>query len=183
MPGTPIDAWPISGTAALSASSDEVAKQAIQDVARHEEQVVKLILFHDDRALRVLSVYVPVIGALITAVIALHQAEKLTLFVGLMMGGTATSLLVGCFHAFAVVWTAPIYLPSRRPQFWQWAIEHDVELRLTAMAYVNQSISVVAHNERHSARASDYLTKAYTCGVAAPFVGAAIVWIVYWSRT
>jgi hypothetical protein len=183
MPGTPIDAWPISDVAALSASADEVAKQAIQDVARHEEQVVKLILFHDDRALRVLSVYVPVVGALITAAIALYQAGKLTLFVGLMMGGTATSLLVGCLCAFAVVWTAPIYLPSRRPQFWHWALEHDVELRSAAIAYLNQSMAIVAHNERHSARASANLTKAYGCGIAAPIVGAAIVWVAYWSRT
>lgn len=182
MPGTPIDAWPIAAVTGLSASSDEVAKQAIQDVARHEEQVVKLILFHDDRALRVLSVYVPLIAALTTAAIALYQAEKLTLFLGLMMGGTAISLLVGCLCAFAVVWTAPIYLPSRRPQFWQWAIEHDVELRSAATAYVKQSIDIVAHNERHSARASGYLTKAYACGIAAPIVGAAIVWVAYWSR-
>jgi hypothetical protein len=180
MPGTPVDAWPIDFT--LSATVDEVAKQAIQDVARHEEQVVKLILFHDDRALRVLSVYVPVIGALIAGTIALHQTDKLTFLIGLMIGGTAGSLLAGCLCAFAALWNSPIYLPSRKPVFWQWAIDHDVDLRAVASAYVRQSIDMVSHNETLSGEASANLTKAYICGIAAPIVGAALVWVFYWSN-
>ncbi|MEY9885629.1 hypothetical protein ABIA43_007163 [Bradyrhizobium sp. USDA 328] len=180
MPGTPNNQWPqVEG---ITATADEVAKQAIQDVARHEEQLVKLIFFHDDRALRVLAVYVPILGVLIAGTIALYQASKLTLFLTLMIGGTGAGLLVGCVCAFAALWNAPIYLPSRKPPFWQWALKHDVELRAVAMAYVDQSETIVAHNERHSARASGYLTKAYTCGVAAPFAGAALVWMAYWSR-
>lgn len=183
MPGTPIDTSPITNVAPLSATSDEVAKQAIQDTARYEEQLVKLILFHDDRALRVLSVYVPVIVALTTAAVALKQADKLTLYIGCMIGGTAACFFVGCLCAFAVVWTVPIYLPGRRPDFWHWATEHDIELRATAIAYVAQATDMTAHNECHSNNASRYLTKAYMCGIAAPFVGAATIWVVYWSRT
>jgi hypothetical protein len=181
MPGTPIDAWPLPETP--SASSDEVAKQALQDAARHEEQLVKLLLVHDDKALRVLSVYVPVIVALTTGAVALNQAGNLTLFVGLMIGGTATTLFFGCVCAIVVLWTKPIYLPSRKPLFWNWALEHNVDLRSTAIAYVAQSIDTVGHNERHSDRASGHLMKAYACGIAAPMVGAAIVWVVYSSRT
>lgn len=181
MPGTPIDAWR-SPEEAPSLTADEVAKQAMQDAARHEEQIVKLILFHDDRALRLLAVYVPVVGALITAGIALYQNGKLTLFAGLMMAGVGGSLVVGCFYAFATAWTAFIYMPSRRPLFWDWALEHDVDLRSTARAYIKESIETVEHNLRHSARASARLKRAYQCGIAAPFVGAAIVWIVYWSQ-
>jgi hypothetical protein len=179
MPGTPVDAWPISEVIEM----DEVAKQAIQDLARHEEQLVKLILFHDDRALRVLSLYVPIILALTAAAIATYQANKLTLLVGCMIGGTTASFLTGCFCAIAVLWTVPIYLPSRRPDFWNWALEHQVELRSTAAAYVKQSMEVVAHNEGKSLRASGYLTKAYICGVTAPLVGGAVVWVVYWSQS
>jgi hypothetical protein len=183
MPGTPIDTSPIATVAPLSASSDEVAKQAIQDAARYEEQLVKLILFHDDRALRVLSVYVPVIVALTTAAVALNQVDKLTLYAGCMIGGTAICFFAGCLCAFSVVWTVPIYLPGRRPDFWKWATEHDIELRATAIAYVDQSAIMIANNESHSGNASRNLTKAYFCGIAAPFVGAAAIWMVYWSRT
>ncbi|MFB6451849.1 hypothetical protein [Bradyrhizobium tunisiense] len=180
MPGTPDNQWPqFEG---MSATADEVAKQAIQDVARHEEQLVKLIFFHDDRALRVIAVYGPLLGVLMAGTIALYQAGKLTLFLGLMIGGTGVSFMVGFLCAFAALWNAPIYLPSRKPPFWQWALKHDVELREVAMAYVEQSAAMVIHNERHSLRASGYLTKAYTCGVAAPFAGAALVWMAYWSR-
>lgn len=182
MPGTPIDTSLASEETAVNPTSDEVAKQAIQDAARHEEQIVRLILFHDDRALRLLAVYLPVVGALITAAIALYQAGKLTLFVGLMMGGVAGSLLVGCLYAFAAAWTAPIHLASRRPLFWDWALKHDIDLRSTAMAYVKQSVETVEHNIRHSGRASGMLKSAYVCGIAAPFVGAALVWMAYWSR-
>ena len=187
MPGTPNDVWLLPqqpGVTAdeLSPTADEVAKQAIQDVARHEEQIVKLILFHDDRALRILSVYVPVIGVLMAGTIALYQAAKLTVYLGVMIGGTAASLLVGCIYAFSVLWKAQIYLPSRKPVFWQWALKHDVELRAVASAYVDQSIKIVAENERHSSRASDNLTRSYICGIGAPFVGAALVWVYYWSQ-
>jgi hypothetical protein len=181
MPGTQIDAWPIPEDVPTNTTSDEVAKQAIQDVARHEEQMVKLILFHDDRALRVLSVFVPVIGVLIAGSIALYQGSKLAPLLGFMIGGTASTFFVGCLFAFAALWNGPIYLPSRKPAFWQWAIHYDVELRTVAKEYVNQSIQMVAHNERHSARASANLTMAYICGIAAPLVGAAMVWVVYWS--
>ncbi|SNT05476.1 hypothetical protein SAMN05216374_2477 [Tardiphaga sp. OK246] len=183
MPGTPIDDSPIGGTASLCATSDEVAKQAIQDAARYEEQLVKLILFHDDRALRVMSVYAPVIVALATAAVALNQTDKLSLYVGCMIGGTSASFFAGCLCAFSVIWTTPIYLPGRRPDFWNWATEHDVDLRSTAVAYVDQSKAMTAHNEARSNRASVRLSKAYICGMAAPFVGAATIWVVYWSRT
>jgi cytochrome c biogenesis protein CcdA len=180
MPGTPIDNSEI--TAPLSATSDEVAKQAIQDTARYEEQLVKLILFHDDRALRVLSVYVPVIIALIATAVALKQTDKLTLYIGCMIAGTALSFFVGCICAFCVVWTAPIYLPGRQAPFWKWAIENDIDLRTAAIAFIDQAAYMTAQNYRHSNKAAAYLTKAYTFGVAAPFVGAAIVWVAYSSQ-
>jgi hypothetical protein len=181
MPGTPHNLWP-NAPDPPNATADEVAKQAIADVARHEEQIVKLILFHDDRALRVLSVYVPVIGVLIAGSIALYQASKMTPFIGLMIGGTGVSLFAGCLCAFAALWNSPIYLPARKPAFWKWAIDYDVDLRSVASAYVDQSIGMVAHNSKLSGEASTNLTKAYICGIAAPLVGAAIVWVVHWSK-
>lgn len=179
MPGTPHDAWP--STDALNATADEVAKQAIQDAARHEEQLVKLALFSDDRALRVLAVYVPVLVALATAAIALQQSGKLTLYVGLMIGGATLSLFVGCLLAITVLWTTPIFLPSRKPEFWKWALDHDCTLNTVAKAYIDQSIATVDHNHGVCGRSTGRLMKAYACGVAAPFVGAALVWQAYWA--
>jgi hypothetical protein len=179
MPGTPHDAYP---TEIATPPPEKVAELAVQDVFRYEEQLVKLILFHDDRALRLLSVYVPVIVALVTAAVALNQNDKLTTFTGFFIGGTAASFFVGCLCAFAAAWTAPIYLPGRKPIFWNWALEHEIELRPTAAAYLNQSIDATTHNERHCNRASAHLKKAYQCGIAAPVVGAAIDWVIYWSK-
>jgi hypothetical protein len=179
MPGTQHDAHPIEK---VVAPPEKVAELAVQDVARHEEQLVKLILFHDDRALRLLAAYVPVIVALVAAAVGLNQSDRLTIYTGFFIGGTAASFFVGCLCAYAAAWTVPIFLPGRKPQFWSWALEHEIDLRSTAQAYVGQSIQVIAHNERQCNRASLHLKKAYQCGIAALFVGAAIDWVIYWSR-
>jgi hypothetical protein len=179
MPGTPHDAYPIEKA---TPPSDKVAELAMQDVFRYEEQLVKLILFHDDRALRLLSVYVPIIIALVTAAVALNQNDRLNIYTGFFIGGMVASFFFGCWCAFATAWTVPIFLPGRKPAFWDWALEHEIELRPTAAAYVNQSMIMTEHNEQHCNRASMYLKKAYQCGIAAPIVGAAIDWVIYWSK-
>jgi hypothetical protein len=179
MPGTQHDVYP---TEKVAPPAEKVLELAMQDAARHEEQLVKLILFHDDRALRLLAAYVPVIIALVAAAVALNQNDKLGIYTGFFIGGTAVSFFAGCLCAYAAAWTVPIFLPGRKPQFWDWALEHEIDLRSVAQAYVRQSIGVIEHNERQCNRASLHLKKAYQCGIAALFVGAAIDWVIYWSR-
>ena len=180
MPGTPIDTSPIANVAAQSVS-DEVAKLAIQDVVRYQEQLSKLIFFHDEKGHKVLSVYVTVIAAIVTAAFGLNQIGKFSLYEKLFLGGNVASLLVGCLFAYATAWTAPIFIPGRKPDFWIWALENEQTVRETTVAYLNQSIEINRFNEALSNRSSNRLEKAYICGLAAPLVGTAAVWLAYWG--
>lgn len=164
-------------------SPDKTCEMAVQDIARYQEQLLKMILHHDDRALRVLSLYVTVIGAFVPAAFALHQAEIFGPYVKITMFFAAVSLFVGIFFAYRAGWTARIYLPGRKSDFWAWAIENEQDTKETALAYVKQAVEIIEHNERVADRAANRLARAYLCGVAAPFVGTAIALFAYCART
>jgi hypothetical protein len=180
MPGTPTNASPAEKIAPDTPLPDKVSEASIPDTARYQEQLIKLILFHDERALKLLSLYVPVMVAIATAAVALNQNGKLTLYIELFLGFTDITLFVGCLWAYGAAWTAPIYLPGRKPDFWIWAIENDVDFRGTALAYLKQSIDTTQANETLGNRAADQVANAYACGLAAPLLGAASVWLAYW---
>jgi len=184
MPGTPgnVDVVPEGITGEDdNASLQKVSEIAIPDIARYQEQLLRMILHHDDRALRVLSLYVTVIGALVTAFFALRQAQILTSYVVVTMVAAGLSLLIGCVLSYRAAWTARIYLPGRKPDFWIWAIENEQDIRATALAYAMQAREIISHNENVADRAANRLTKAYIAGLAAPIVGAASAWVFYWS--
>lgn len=181
MPGTPNDLRPLADIAANNASSDEVAKIAIQDTARYQEQLLKLIFFHDEKGHKVLSIYVTVIAAIVTGCFALNQVGKFDLYAKLFLGGNAVTFLFGCVWAYITAWKAPIYIPGRKPDFWIWALENEQTVRESTLAYLNQSIDVVSFNEKLNDRSSNRLSKAYSCGLAAPLVGGALVWLAYWG--
>jgi hypothetical protein len=162
---------------------DKVPETAIQDIARYQEQLLKMILHHDDRALRVLSLYVTVLGALVTAAFGLHQAHALSAYAGILMGGTALSLGVGCAFAYRAAWTARIFLPGRKSDFWNWALEYEQDIREAALAYAAQAVDIVTNNERVADRAATNLARAHVCGVAAPFIGTACAVFAYLART
>lgn len=180
MPGTPVDNSPIKNDAP-PVGSEEVAKLAVQDVARYQEQLSKLIFFHDEKGHKVLSIYVTVLAAIVTGAFALNQIHKLNLYAELFLGSSAASLLLGCVFAYATAWTAPIYIPGRKPDFWLWALENDQDVRETTVAYLQQAADTSRFNETLSNRSSKRLAKAYVCGLAAPSVGAAVVWLAYWG--
>lgn len=181
MPGTPIDDSAIESDAPLNASSEEVAKLAIQDVARYQDQLSKLIFFHDEKGHKILTIYVSVLAAIVTATFALNQINKLGAYAQLFLGGSAASLLVGCTFAYLTARTAPIYIPGRKPDFWLWALENNQTVHETIVAYLNQAADINLFNERLSNRSARRLQKAYACGFAAPGVGAAAVWLAYWG--
>lgn len=180
MPGTPVDDQSITMDAP-GVVSEEVAKLAIQDVARYQEQLSKLIFFHDEKGHKVLSVYVTVLAAIVTGAFALNQINKLNLYAQLFLGGAAASLLLGCAFAYITAWTSPIYIPGRKPDFWLWALENDQDVRETTIAYLSQAADTSRFNENLSNRSSKRLQKAYICGLAAPGVGAAAVWLAFWG--
>lgn len=187
MPGTPTDTMAeISGLAAsdskTSLSSDKVAEIAIQDIVRYQEQLLKLIFFHDEKGHKVLSIYVTVIAATVTAGFGLNQLGKLTIFIELFLGAAIVSLLAGCVFAYLTAWTTPIFLPARKPDFWMWALENEQTVRETTWAYLTQSEAIIQSNAAISNRSSERLQNAYICGLAAPVVGAAIVWLAYWGK-
>jgi hypothetical protein len=169
--------------ALATAPPDKVPEAAIQDLARYQEQLLKMILHHDDRALRVLSLYVTILGALVTAAFGLKQSAALSVYAGIIMCGAALSLLVGCSFAYRAAWTARIYLPGRKSDFWTWALENQQDIRETALAYAQQAVEIVTHNERLADRAATCLAKAHLCGIAAPFVGTAMGLFAYLART
>ena len=182
MPGTPIN--PTSSPSAPAtdkASLDKAAEISIPDIAKYQEQLLRMILHHDDRALRVLSLYVTVLGALVTALFALKQAQILTAYFIIPIVAAASALAVGCAFAYRAGWTARIFLPGRKPDFWIWAIENEQNVREAALAYARQAAETIAHNERVADRAANRLAKAYFCGLAAPAIAAAAAWLYYWS--
>jgi hypothetical protein len=182
MPGTPINpALSQSIAPADMVSLDKVSEIAIPDIARYQEQLLRMILHHDDRALRVLSLYVTVLGALVTALFALIQAQVLTAYFVIPIVAAALALAVGCAFAYRAGWTARIFLPGRKPDFWIWAIENEQTVQEAALAYTRQAADTIAHNERVADRAASHLGKAYFCGLAAPAIAAAALWLYYWS--
>jgi hypothetical protein len=162
---------------------EKVAETAISDTARYQEQLLKMILHHDDRALRVLTLYVTVLGALVTTAFALNQAHALNSYAGIAMGGAALSVFVGCGFAYRAAWTARIYLPGRKPDFWTWGLDNELDIRETARAYAQQAVEIIANNERIADRAANRLARAHLCGIAAPFIGTALALFAYVSRT
>lgn len=180
MPGTPISVLDAVDDEVF-VPSDEVAKMAIQDTVRYQEQLLKLIFFHDEKGHKVLSVYVTVIAAMVTAAFALNQLTELGLYRKLFLGGAAMSLVLGSIFAYATAWTAPVYIPGRKPDFWLWAMDYKQDLQETTAAYLKQAMEINARNEALSNRSAGRLENAYICGVAAPFVGAATVWLAYWG--
>jgi hypothetical protein len=182
MPGTPDNPTSSPSIPPTDGGSlDKVAEISIPDIARYQEQLLRMILHHDDRALRVLSLYVTVLGALVTVLFALKQAQVLTAYFVIPIVAAASALVAGCAFAYRAGWTARIFLPGRKPDFWIWAIENEQNLREAALAYARQAADIIAHNERVADRAANRLAKAYFCGLAAPAIAAAAAWLYYWS--
>lgn len=175
-------ARPPRPVAATTPPPDKVPETAIQDIARYQEQLLKMILHHDDRALRVLSLYVTVLGALVTSAFALKQAQALSAYATILMGATALSLIIGCSFAYRAGGTARIYLPGRKPDFWTWAMDYEQNAQEAARAYATQAVDIIAQNERVADRAATNLGRALLCGVAAPFVGTASALFAYAAR-
>jgi hypothetical protein len=167
----------------LEPHPEKVPEVAIHDIARYQEQLLKIIVHHDDRALRVLSLYVTVLGALVTASFGLYQAHAWSAYVVILIVVASLSLMLGCWFAYRAAWTAIIYLPGRKPDFWNWALEYDQDMRATALAYAKQAAEVISHNERIADRAANCLARAHMCGIAAPFVGTACAAFAYAART
>ncbi|RYX88241.1 MAG: hypothetical protein EON84_17115 [Bradyrhizobiaceae bacterium] len=178
MPGTPSD---ISPPPPLFAPSEKVAEIALQDVVRYQEHLLKLIQFHDEKSHKVLAVYISILAAVTTISFGLNQIGQLSLFLKCFLGGSALSVLLGCAWAYTAAWTAEVYLPGRKPDFWFWALRNEQDVRETVTAYLNQSEAMIAVNEAVSTRSSTRMTRAYLCGLAAPFVGASAVWLAYWG--
>jgi hypothetical protein len=105
----------------------------------------------------------------------------LSTYLVILIASAAVVLLIGCAFAYGAAWTARIYLPGRKPDFWTWAIENEQDIRDTALAYAKQALEVIENNEKVADRAAARLTKAYICGLIAPGAGAAANWVFYWS--
>jgi hypothetical protein len=177
------DIHPIENSVPETAESPKVPEAAIGDVARYQEQLLRMILHHDDRALRVLSLYLTVLGALVTASLALRQAQMLTAYIVILIACAAVSLLIGCGLAYRAAWTARIYLPGRKSDFWIWAMENQLSIGEAALAYAKQAEDMIAHNEKIADRAASNLAKAHLCGILAPFVGSLASAFAYAART
>jgi hypothetical protein len=154
---------------------DKVPEAAIQDIARYQEQLLRMIIHHDDRSLRALSLYVTVLGALVTAAFGLNQVRALNAYAGIIMGGAALSLLVGCAFAYRAAWTAVIFLPGRKSDFWTWALENEQDIRETALAYAAQAMAIVANNERVADRAANNLARAHLPSQLSPVNGGTFI--------
>lgn len=163
-------------------SIEKVPELALQDVARYQEQLFRLLLHHDDRALRTLSLYLTVIGALATVSLALNQGKLFGPYVAIFLAAAALSLLVGCGCAYTAVRPAQIYLAGRKPDFWQWAVDNEQTQRETASAYLNQAAATIVFNEKISGEAAYWLGRSHLCGIAAPFIGVACALFAYVSR-
>ncbi|SRR6266498_2788471 len=165
------------------AEPDKLPDVALQDTVRYQEHLFRLMLHHDDRALRVLSIYGAIIGALLTAGFALNQAKALGLYTLIFMVATGGTLAIGCAFAAYAGWSADIFLPGRKPDFWKWALENRQNVRSTVTAYVDQAAESIAQNERIANAAAKSLGRSYLCGVLAPLVGVIVPFLAYAART
>jgi hypothetical protein len=164
------------------AETSQVASLALQDVGRYQEQLFRLIIHNDDRALRVLSLYGTLIGAIVTAGFALRQAQVLGPYVFVFLTAVGVTLLIGCYFAYLAAWTADLYLPGRKPEFWIWALQYTQNVDEAVKAYLTQAGPMIIRNEQISNRAVRRLGLSYVCGLAALPIGGAASLFAYLSR-
>jgi hypothetical protein len=158
------------------------SEQAFQDIARYQEHLFRLMIHNDDRALRVLSLYIATIGLIITAGFGLYQAKSLGAYPIIFLAGVTLSLAVGCVFAYWAAWSADIYLPGRKPDFWRWANEISNPDE-TIRAYLEQAQEIIIHNEEITNRAATRLGRSYQCGVIAPLIGLGAALFAWAART
>lgn len=145
---------------------------AIKDVTTFQECLLGLMHHNDDKAIRILGIYLATIGAVVTAGFALNAAKLLSpALTGFLIGG-GIALLGGCLFAYAAAWRAEIYLAGRKPDFWRWAVDNDLTPEDVLPYYLDQAEACIEHNERLNRRSARMLSKSYLCGVSAPLVGA-----------
>ena len=156
---------------------------ALQDTVRYQEHLFRLLIHNDDRALRILSIYGTIIGLLITVAFALNQAKALGPYPIVFMATAAVFLALGCVFAYLAGWSADIYLPGRKPDFWKWALDNDQDPRSVVAAYIEQAAQSIANNERISNRAARRLERGYVCGVLALPVATIATILAYTAYT
>ncbi len=165
------------------ARADRLPELALQDTARYQEHLFRLLLHNDDRALRALSFYGAFIGVLITASFALNQANGFSAYAKIFIVVTIAILLVGCGLAYAALRTADIYLPGRKPDFWKWALVNEQDARSVIDAYLDQAELIIANNEKLADRASTILGWCYVCGALAVPIATCVTLLAYLART
>jgi hypothetical protein len=95
MPGTPLSPIEPSKTSLDGEQKrQKVSETAIPDIARYQEQLLRMILHHDDRALRVPSLYVTALGALVTTLFAMNQARLITPNIVALISGASLTLMM-----------------------------------------------------------------------------------------
>jgi hypothetical protein len=157
---------------------------ALADARTRHEALIKIIADIDKQALSFLQQYVTLAGTALTGagVILLTKAQPppYPLALGWGLVGFAACLVIGSMFAMATIWTSPVNLPGRDPDFWQWADGHGVSVDSAYRAYLKNLAAKGAQNARLNERLSNLMTWSKLCGIAAPVVGAAVAWNAYY---
>jgi hypothetical protein len=138
---------------------------AIQDVTRRQEGLIQLIYTSDRKALQLVGIYFALIAATSSAALALHNSSKLNRQDALATFAMLLILFVALSMAFRAQWTAKINITGRKPDFWQWAREHEVPPDDIVREYLKVAAENMERNEAVNTMSSKLLRYAYATGL------------------
>jgi hypothetical protein len=167
-------------TMAEPSESNKVPELALQDTVRYQEQLLRLIIHNDDRAFRLISFSVALMGVLLSAY---ALTKPLGFYVPLFMGTVALCSFAGCLFAHAALAPADIYLPGNRPDFWQWALNHRQDVAAVTKAYLEGAAQTIVKNQSITERAAKLLWRSSLCIILSPAIGIAVTLIAYLAIT
>jgi hypothetical protein len=148
---------------------------AIDDARVRLQSLVDLILFTDQQAMTLLSVYVTLgTAAAGIALTALSSEPLIPVSAGWGMAAAAIMLFAGailCLRAAAPVATFP--LAGEGADFWLWAVRERIDLQATTLKYLERlEASTTISRELNRLGASE-LKVAKRLGLATPLVALA----------
>jgi hypothetical protein len=149
---------------------DDELPIALEDARTRHQSLIDLILFNDQQAMSLLSVYVTLATAAAGLALTTLSAEPLIPMAAAV--GLATSVVLLFAASFFCFWAMPpatMALAGEGADFWLWAVrEEQVAFKRAALDYLERLNASQGLNRDLNANAGYWLKMAKRLGIVAP---------------
>ncbi len=146
----------------------KVEEFLLQDATRRHEALVQLIYHSDRKAVQLIGTYFTLVTAVLSALLALSNFGRLSRPALLSLLVAAGLFFVGVLQSYRAQWTSDLSLTGRKPDFGQWARDHQIEPQEIVRTYLETVAENLEKNERLNEQMAAHLKCAYAAGLAAP---------------